>query len=85
VQTDFYLGQVMDALKAAKVDQDTIVVFCSDNGAEDPAVGNGQYNGWTGPWRGSYFTAMEGRSARAVHHPVAGPRAAGRGQQQDRA
>jgi arylsulfatase A-like enzyme len=60
VQTDFYLGQVMNALKAAKVDQDTIVVFCSDNGAEDPAVGNGQYNGWTGPWRGSYFTAMEG-------------------------
>lgn len=60
VQTDAYLGQVMKALKNAGVDKNTVVIFASDNGAEDPAVGNGQYNGWTGPWRGSYFTAMEG-------------------------
>jgi arylsulfatase A-like enzyme len=54
-EMDFRTGQILDAIKEAGVEDNTVVVFTSDNGPEatDPWQGDG------GPWRGTYFTAME--------------------------
>jgi arylsulfatase len=60
VQTDYYLGQMVDALEGFGIENNTIVVFAADNGAEDPENGGGLMSGWTGPWAGTYFTALEG-------------------------
>ncbi len=60
MQTDHYLGEMLKALDRLGVAENTIVVFCADNGPEHPDNGDGEYTGWTGPWRGTYFTAMEG-------------------------
>lgn len=60
VQTDELLGRMLDALTEMGIADNTIVIFTADNGAESPDNGNGQYNGWTGPWAGTYFTALEG-------------------------
>jgi arylsulfatase len=53
---DYHTGQILDAIKEAGVEDNTIVVFTSDNGPE--AVH--PWEGDSGPWRGTYFTAMEG-------------------------
>jgi arylsulfatase A-like enzyme len=60
VQTDHYVGQMMDALKDLGLEDDTIVIFAADNGPEHPDNGDGLMTGWTGPWAGTYFTALEG-------------------------
>jgi len=60
VQTDHYLGQMVDALEGFGIEGNTIVIFAADNGAEDPENGGGLMSGWTGPWAGTYFTALEG-------------------------
>lgn len=54
-EMDYRTGQILDAIHTAGIDDNTIVVFCSDNGPEatDP------WEGDSGPWRGTYFTAME--------------------------
>ncbi|WP_353062239.1 sulfatase-like hydrolase/transferase [Tunturibacter psychrotolerans] len=54
-EMDYRTGQILDAIHDAGIDDNTIVVFCSDNGPEgtDPWLGD------SGPWRGTYFTAME--------------------------
>jgi arylsulfatase len=54
-ELDFRTGQILDAIKDAGIEDDTIVIFASDNGPEatDP------WEGDSGPWRGTYFTAME--------------------------
>ncbi len=54
-EIDSRTGQVLDALKAAGVDQNTLVVLASDNGGEATYP----WQGANGPWRGTYFTAME--------------------------
>jgi arylsulfatase A-like enzyme len=55
-QTDAYVGELLDLVAKLGVKDDTIFIFTSDNGPEmlEP------YNGWSGPWRGSYFTGLEG-------------------------
>ncbi|MDM0109426.1 arylsulfatase [Variovorax sp. J22R24] len=55
-EMDHRTGQILDAIREAGIEDNTIVVFTSDNGPEatDP------WQGDSGPWRGSYFTAMEG-------------------------
>ena len=53
---DAYIGQILDAIEELAVRDDTIVVFTSDNGP-DPSY---PYQGSSGPWRGYYFTHMEG-------------------------
>jgi arylsulfatase A-like enzyme len=55
-QTDSYVGELLDLVDKLGVKDDTIFIFTSDNGPEmlEP------YNGWSGPWRGSYFTGLEG-------------------------
>jgi len=60
VQTDAYIGVMLRALDELGLARDTVVIVTADNGPEDPGNGNGQYTGWTGPWDGTYFTALEG-------------------------
>lgn len=55
-ETDDRMGNLVGVLDELGVADDTLVIFTSDNGAEDVLP----WRGWTGPWGGSYFTAMEG-------------------------
>ena len=55
-EMDYNVGQVLDAVDAAGIRDNTIVIFTSDNGAEFFKP----WNGWAGPWRGNYVTALEG-------------------------
>lgn len=56
VENDTRVGRLMDHLDNLGVGDETIVIYTSDNGAEDVLP----WRGWSGPWGGSYFTAMEG-------------------------
>ena len=53
---DHHVGQILDAVKKPGIEDNTIVIFTSDNGPEEIHP----WQGGSGPWRGSYFTAMEG-------------------------
>jgi arylsulfatase len=55
-EMDANVGQILDAVDAAGVRDNTIFIFTSDNGAEYFRP----WDGWAGPWRGAYFTALEG-------------------------
>ena len=56
MQTDAYVGRLLDAIDNMGVRDNTVFIFTSDNGPEMFAP----YYGFSGPWRGTYFTAMEG-------------------------
>jgi arylsulfatase A-like enzyme len=55
-QIDAYVGELLDVVDKLGVKDNTIFIFMSDNGAEmlEP------WTGWAGPWRGTYFTGLEG-------------------------
>ena len=55
-EMDSNVGRILDAVAALKIQDNTIVVFSSDNGPEDTMP----WRGWAGPWSGTYVTAMEG-------------------------
>jgi len=55
-ELDSNVGRILDTLQNLKIEKDTIFIFTSDNGSEDQYP----WRGWSGPWSGSYFTAMEG-------------------------
>jgi arylsulfatase A-like enzyme len=55
-EIDYNVGQVLDAIEKVGIRDNTIVIFTSDNGAEFFKP----WNGWAGPWRGTYVTALEG-------------------------
>jgi arylsulfatase len=58
-EMDVRVGQILDAIKEAGIDDNTIVILCSDNGSGGalPQVGGAQ----NGPWRGNFFnTPFEG-------------------------
>jgi arylsulfatase A-like enzyme len=55
VELDHRTGQILDAIHEAGIEDDTLVIFASDNGPE----GTHPWEGDSGPWRGTYFTAME--------------------------
>ena len=55
-EMDHRTGQILDAIKEAGIEDNTLVVFTSDNGPE----ATNPWQGHSGPWRGTYFTAMEG-------------------------
>jgi arylsulfatase len=55
-QLDHYVGQLLDAVEAAGETENTIFIFSSDNGPE----GMEPHEGFSGPWRGTYFTGLEG-------------------------
>jgi len=56
VETDHHLGEILDAIDELGIRDSTIVVFTSDNGPEATYP----WQGSSGPWRGYYFTHMEG-------------------------
>ena len=55
-EMDYNVGQVLNAVDQLGIRDNTIVIFTSDNGAEFFKP----WNGWAGPWRGTYVTALEG-------------------------
>ena len=53
-EMDYRVGQILDAIKEAGIDNNTIVILSSDNAiGRIPASGGGGSNG---PWRGDFFT-----------------------------
>jgi arylsulfatase len=54
-ELDYRTSQILDAIKQAGIENNTLVIFTSDNGPE----GTDPWQGDSGPWRGTYFTAME--------------------------
>jgi arylsulfatase len=55
-EMDANVGTILDAIDELRVRDNTIVVFTSDNGPE----ATWPWQGSSGPWRGYYFTHMEG-------------------------
>ena len=55
-EMDAHVGQILDAIDNLKIRDNTIVVFTSDNGPES----TWPWQGSSGPWKGYYFTHMEG-------------------------
>jgi|LGOV01.1.fsa_nt_gb arylsulfatase len=55
-EIDYRAGQVLDAIDKLKIRDNTVVIWCSDNGPEYFYP----WHGTSGPWRGNYFTAWEG-------------------------
>ena len=56
MQIDAYTGELLDRVDKLGIADNTIFIFTADNG---PEMLPG-YQGWNGPWSGSYFTAKEG-------------------------
>jgi arylsulfatase A-like enzyme len=56
VEMDHRVGQIVDEIDRLGLSEDTLFIFCSDNGPEFRTP----YRGTAGPWRGTYHTAMEG-------------------------
>ncbi len=55
-EMDSNVGELVDAIDRLGIADNTIVVFTSDNGPE----ATWPWQGSSGPWRGYYFTHMEG-------------------------
>ena len=55
-EMDANVGEILDAIDELRIRENTIVVFTSDNGPE----ASYPWQGSSGPWRGYYFTHMEG-------------------------
>jgi hypothetical protein len=53
---DYNVGLVLDAIDRLEIAENTIVFWCTDNGAERRRP----WRGSAGPWNGFYNTAMEG-------------------------
>lgn len=55
-EIDYRVGQVLGAIDRLGIRENTIVIWMSENGPEEIFP----HNGTAGPWRGTYFTALEG-------------------------
>jgi arylsulfatase A-like enzyme len=55
-EVDHRAGQILDAIDLLKIRDNTVVIWMSENGPEEIFP----HNGTAGPWRGTYFTALEG-------------------------
>jgi arylsulfatase len=55
-EVDHNVGLVLDALDRLKISRNTIVLWCTDNGAEQRRP----WRGSSGPWSGFYNSVMEG-------------------------
>ncbi len=53
---DYNVGLILKELEKLGIEKNTIVIWCSDNGAEMRRP----WRGTSGPWRGFYNSAMEG-------------------------
>jgi arylsulfatase len=72
VELDHRTGEVLDAIREAGIEENTIVVWISDNGPTVTATSRGEmYNGDTGPFRGELGDAYEGsiRTAGMIKWP----------------
>ena len=56
MEMDYRVGELMDAVKALGIENNTLFIFASDNGPEFRRP----WRGTAGPWSGTYHTAMEG-------------------------
>jgi arylsulfatase len=56
MQIDAYTGEFLDTIDKLGIADNTIFIFTADNG---PEMLPG-HQGWSGPWRGSYFSGLEG-------------------------
>jgi len=56
VQTDDYVGEVLDTIDELGLKENTVFIFTSDNGRE----GVPRSFGFTGPWRSGMFSPYEG-------------------------
>jgi arylsulfatase len=55
-EMDAHVGEILDVIDELHIRDNTIVIFTSDNGPE----ATWPWQGSSGPWRGYYFTHMEG-------------------------
>ena len=55
-QLDDYVGELIDEVEQQGLTDNTIFIFSADNGPEALVP----HQGFSGPWRGSYFTGLEG-------------------------
>lgn len=55
-EMDSNVGTLLSAVDRLGIGGNTLVIFTSDNGPEFFRP----WDGWAGPWRGQYFTALEG-------------------------
>jgi arylsulfatase A-like enzyme len=55
-EVDYRAGQILDAIDDLKIRDNTVVIWMSENGPEEIFP----HQGTAGPWRGTYFTALEG-------------------------
>jgi hypothetical protein len=53
---DYNVGLILKELEKLGIEKNTLVIWCSDNGAEMRRP----WRGTSGPWRGFYNSAMEG-------------------------
>ena len=53
---DYNVGLILDQLKEQGIEDNTLIIWCTDNGAEMRRP----WRGSPGPWRGYYNSAMEG-------------------------
>jgi arylsulfatase A-like enzyme len=63
MEVDHNIGLILDAIKRAGIEENTIVVLIGDNGAANypsPGIVTGEVGGSNGPWRGGLSTAYEG-------------------------
>jgi arylsulfatase len=63
MEVDYNIGQILDAIKSAGIEDNTIVILTGDNGAANypsPGLVTGEVGGSNGPWRGGLSTAYEG-------------------------
>jgi arylsulfatase A-like enzyme len=63
MEVDYNIGLILDAITAAGIEDNTIVILTGDNGAANypsPGLVTGEVGGSNGPWRGGLSTAYEG-------------------------
>ncbi|WP_115461055.1 arylsulfatase [Winogradskyella aurantiaca] len=61
MELDYRTGQIMNAIKDAGIENNTIVIWISDNGPVQSQGTNGDFMGSSaGPWRGEIGDALEG-------------------------
>jgi arylsulfatase len=63
MEVDHNIGQILDAIKAAGIEDNTVVILTGDNGAANatsPGIVTPEGMGSNGPWRGGLSTAYEG-------------------------
>jgi arylsulfatase A-like enzyme len=70
MEMDYNVGRVLDALKTAGIENNTVVVFASDNGAT-PGLNDVYHYGFNGPFRGELGDPLEGsiRTAGMIKWP----------------